>query len=338
MFYNRARYLDPSTGQFISQDPLGFGAGDTNLYRYVFNNPLSFNDPSGLQAFVPTLSLNDQNFDGRDDSSEPGAIDLDGDGEIDDSGLASELFGSALAGLSILRAPASPINLPSPTPIELTPDVGDANTPSQLPDIPVDLPSLEGIPLGENIGQILVLGNDAIQTAQDIADAILESTDLDAAREIIENSHILLSESSNSGSVEDFVSSLPTRQTPSNTRADLFEIEQTGPRNFTVPAGDESINIDGFNGTTILEAKFAGNPGRSPFVEDSAIPGFIRDRIVAQQRDEFRRLAAAINDPQNPFTGLEVRTNDPRAVPFFESLINDFNIPGQVRVTPTDIN
>jgi RHS repeat-associated protein len=43
----RTRYYDPSTGQFISEDPLSFGAGDPNLYRYVFNSPINAIDPSG---------------------------------------------------------------------------------------------------------------------------------------------------------------------------------------------------------------------------------------------------------------------------------------------------
>ena len=45
--YNRARYYDPSTGAFIGQDPIGFAAGDTNLYRYVGNGPLNLIDPYG---------------------------------------------------------------------------------------------------------------------------------------------------------------------------------------------------------------------------------------------------------------------------------------------------
>jgi RHS repeat-associated protein len=48
--YNRARYLDSFTGKFISEDPIGFGGGDSNLYRYVFNSPLNGTDPSGLQT------------------------------------------------------------------------------------------------------------------------------------------------------------------------------------------------------------------------------------------------------------------------------------------------
>ena len=46
--YNRARYYDPTTGRWTTEDPLGFAAGDTNLYRYVRNNPINSKDPDGL--------------------------------------------------------------------------------------------------------------------------------------------------------------------------------------------------------------------------------------------------------------------------------------------------
>ena len=48
LYYNRARYYDPITGRFISQDPIGFDSGDVNLYRYVGNSPTNFTDRSGL--------------------------------------------------------------------------------------------------------------------------------------------------------------------------------------------------------------------------------------------------------------------------------------------------
>jgi RHS repeat-associated protein len=41
------RYIDPSTGRWTTQDPIGFAAGDSNLYRYVKNSPSGFVDPSG---------------------------------------------------------------------------------------------------------------------------------------------------------------------------------------------------------------------------------------------------------------------------------------------------
>ncbi|WP_162006865.1 RHS repeat-associated core domain-containing protein [Roseimaritima sediminicola] len=45
---NRARWYDPTTGRWLSQDPIGFAAGDSNLYRYVGNQPTTKSDPSGL--------------------------------------------------------------------------------------------------------------------------------------------------------------------------------------------------------------------------------------------------------------------------------------------------
>ncbi len=47
LYYYRARYYDPSTGRFISEDPLGFEAG-INFYAYVDNNPINANDPTGM--------------------------------------------------------------------------------------------------------------------------------------------------------------------------------------------------------------------------------------------------------------------------------------------------
>ncbi|MEM6434653.1 MAG: RHS repeat-associated core domain-containing protein [Cyanobacteria bacterium P01_D01_bin.115] len=52
MLYYRARYFDPAVGTFVGEDPLGFAAGDSNLYRYVFNSPTNFTDPSGMQGLA----------------------------------------------------------------------------------------------------------------------------------------------------------------------------------------------------------------------------------------------------------------------------------------------
>ncbi|NEQ42442.1 MAG: hypothetical protein F6K00_02320 [Leptolyngbya sp. SIOISBB] len=37
-------------GRFLSEDPMGFAAGDANLYRYVFNSPTNYTDPGGMRA------------------------------------------------------------------------------------------------------------------------------------------------------------------------------------------------------------------------------------------------------------------------------------------------
>ncbi len=50
--YNRARYYDAAVGRWISEDPLGFAAGDANVGRYVGNRPTGATDPSGLDRRI----------------------------------------------------------------------------------------------------------------------------------------------------------------------------------------------------------------------------------------------------------------------------------------------
>jgi RHS repeat-associated protein len=57
--YYRARYYDSANGRFISEDPIGFDAGDSNLSRYVANNAVNATDPSGLVTFVLAGKAND---------------------------------------------------------------------------------------------------------------------------------------------------------------------------------------------------------------------------------------------------------------------------------------
>jgi RHS repeat-associated protein len=55
--YNRARYYDSNHGRWVSQDPMSFGAGDTDLYRYVSNEPVAATDPTGLTFNKATNSV-----------------------------------------------------------------------------------------------------------------------------------------------------------------------------------------------------------------------------------------------------------------------------------------
>jgi RHS repeat-associated protein len=57
LYYYRARYFDANVGRFISTDPIGFEAGDANLYRYVGNRSTLATDPSGEFVFLPLLVL-----------------------------------------------------------------------------------------------------------------------------------------------------------------------------------------------------------------------------------------------------------------------------------------
>ena len=54
-YFYRARYYDEVSGRFMSEDPLGLGAG-INYYRYVRNNGVNLSDPTGLyqlEGFPP---------------------------------------------------------------------------------------------------------------------------------------------------------------------------------------------------------------------------------------------------------------------------------------------
>ena len=48
LYFDRARYYDPSSGKFETEDPIGFDAGN-NFYAYVQNGPTNVADPFGLQ-------------------------------------------------------------------------------------------------------------------------------------------------------------------------------------------------------------------------------------------------------------------------------------------------
>ncbi len=49
LYFYRARYLDPATGRFITEDPLRFGGG-TDFYPYADDSPVNEIDPLGLTA------------------------------------------------------------------------------------------------------------------------------------------------------------------------------------------------------------------------------------------------------------------------------------------------
>jgi len=50
-----ARDYDLSVGRWTTKDPIRFGGGQTNLYAYVANDPLTFIDPQG--KFLPLLAV-----------------------------------------------------------------------------------------------------------------------------------------------------------------------------------------------------------------------------------------------------------------------------------------
>jgi len=53
LYYYRARYYEPATGRFLTQDPIGVWGDRHNFgngYAYVASNPLTFTDPFGLSC------------------------------------------------------------------------------------------------------------------------------------------------------------------------------------------------------------------------------------------------------------------------------------------------
>ena len=49
----RNRYYHTGLGRFITRDPIGYGAGDISLYRYVRNRTITASDPLGLDIIRP---------------------------------------------------------------------------------------------------------------------------------------------------------------------------------------------------------------------------------------------------------------------------------------------
>jgi len=53
---NLHRWYDAAIGQWLSEDPIGFDAGDSNIRRYVSNRPLHGLDSTGLDE-APSLAI-----------------------------------------------------------------------------------------------------------------------------------------------------------------------------------------------------------------------------------------------------------------------------------------
>jgi RHS repeat-associated protein len=51
-----ARDYDAAAGRWTSKDPIRFAGGDSNIYGYVFSDPVNFVDPTGLHATVSLYS------------------------------------------------------------------------------------------------------------------------------------------------------------------------------------------------------------------------------------------------------------------------------------------
>jgi RHS repeat-associated protein len=57
-----ARDYDAETGRWTAKDPIGFDGMGPNLFSYVGNEPVNWNDPSGLTKNDPWYGHNEKNF------------------------------------------------------------------------------------------------------------------------------------------------------------------------------------------------------------------------------------------------------------------------------------
>jgi len=90
LYHYRARYYHLRIQRFLSEDPLRFRGGDTNLYAYVGGSPINRGDPSGLSAAIcggttfPSSSDMGRLGGRKDGTGGGGAGDDEGDDENDD--------------------------------------------------------------------------------------------------------------------------------------------------------------------------------------------------------------------------------------------------------------
>ena len=142
LYFYRLRYYNAVTGRFLQEDPIGFGAGDANVYRYVFNNPVNLIDPAGLDTItigftvrIPILgggksesSLKGRGFSGGIAFSFPGLTGgefdfgvfgtLRGGGKSFGTGLGATVdLGINSCSVRDLSGPGADINILVPTPI-----------------------------------------------------------------------------------------------------------------------------------------------------------------------------------------------------------------------------
>jgi hypothetical protein len=98
--------------------------------------------------------------------------------------------------------------------------------------------------------------------------------------------------------------------------------------------GGEKFDADGVAGDSILEAKFCGDLKGSPYIKGSECPEWLYQRILHEQKNEFRRMAAIINCNETPLKNVEIILNTPLSAPYFSDLLKEFGINGRLVIRP----
>jgi RHS repeat-associated protein len=98
VYYYRARYYHPGLQRFISEDPIDWAGGDTNLYAYVTSDPVNMVDPLGLVLDVSALPSSCQTGQSRSKSE---------DGPTGIAKFLGGLWGRIDCALFIMPGPAA---------------------------------------------------------------------------------------------------------------------------------------------------------------------------------------------------------------------------------------
>ncbi|MEH0579166.1 ricin-type beta-trefoil lectin domain protein [Streptomyces sp. B21-108] len=146
----------------------------------------------------------------------------------------------------------------------------------------------------------------------------------------------ILVHNTNTGCPTSYALSLKTGAPKGSGANQAYQVRVVGSTEYHATGGGTQVWADSLdvNTSELLDAKYVGNAGRSPFVPGGKVPDFIQAKIDTKMNDEFSRYAAVINDPGNPLVGLRVITNEPGAVPYFTDLMQQHGIPGSVVVDP----
>ena len=137
LYYASARWYNPAVGQFTSQDPTGFAAGDANLYRYVGDNPATMTDPWGLSGGG-----------GGEDTWDPGDVSplmpMAAAGTANEGPMVNEMGLNVPSQLMPMIAPDAPFEGPMVT------EIGASVPPQLMPMVAPETP-FEG-PMVNEIG------------------------------------------------------------------------------------------------------------------------------------------------------------------------------------------
>jgi len=136
-----------------------------------------------------------------------------------------------------------------------------------------------------------------------------------------------------------WVRGLPS--SPLTNTADWADYQRrvAGPSVYTMPTGGvRPVNADGFRPLdgAIIDAKYVKQSSCSVYNLDNKGKVFdvAYDNAFASTGDEFSRYRQAIAYPGSEARFLEVETNDPRALPYFQFLMAENQTPGLVRYVP----